>query len=713
MKAFLKSLTESGAQLWRNGDQVHLTNATQEQQQRLADLYPEVLGAVIAKVTDEQRVQVTELLQHHQIAVITDNEAAAAAITTILSSSPEVIAIDTETEVMPGFIVPIPIAITKTGTISKRQPKTGDAGRALRHTTARVRLLQVYAGGPTIYLFDMRHVDWSTVAPVLTTAPIAMHNAVFDVKMIVASGGPEPTHRIFDTMTAMRLVNGTRPSMADAAKYLLDINLPKTLGASDWHVDNLTQDQLEYAALDPVVTLELHLAQMDLFDDVDHNAQEIVDEAIVAVARMELAGLPVDEAKHAEMVVQWKQDLTESLKKLSAYIPSVAAKKLPTNGEVVSYLKSVLSQEQQEAWPKTAKGGALAVSKDVLKIHGSDIPGISELLVARQWAKAISTYGDTLAAKTENGKLFGSFMIAGARSGRASSSSPNIQNLPKRSRLMAEFRSIFAAPPGHVIISADYSQIELRALAAVTGDEVMREIYRKFGQYHRTPEKAAEFDLHMATAKSYSVGDVPTKEERSIAKAINFATAYGSGARGIRDFAESAYGVRMEVEDAQAKLDAFRQTYPSVFEWQLEQARQSREDGYVMTLGGRKWHWKWRAIDFDSEKLDELEDWQIDDAIEGFHRNYALNHPIQGTCAEIMWVALAMLDQALRPWNARIVAVVHDEIVVLSDSDPQIIKNVMSITRRKMTRAWLEFFPDAPFRGLVDCHAAPTWAEAH
>jgi DNA polymerase-1 len=288
-----------------------------------------------------------------------------------------------------------------------------------------------------------------------------------------------------------------------------------------------------------------------------------------------------------------------------------------------------------------------------------------------------------------------------------------MQNLPKRSKKLADFRKIFAAPPGHVIITADYSQIELRALAALSGDEVMTGLYRDYGRVHRDMKARKQYDIHAMTARAFSESDEPTSADRSVAKAINFSLAYGSGPTGVRDYAESSYGVRMSRVEAAERIEAFRQQYRGVAQWQQQHEQQTRQQGWVSTVGGRKWVFAWRAWGSDDARLDDVEDWQVDDKLTGYERNYALNHPVQGTSAEVTWVARDSVDRALRPYDARLVAVVHDELVVLAKDDPQTVRAVRRILAAKMTRAWLEFFPDAPWRGLVEVGVAQTWGDAH
>src|SRR5262249_30937062 len=194
------------------------------------------------------------------------------------------IGLDFETEVLPEFRQPIPIKFTKLGNLAARQPRDGAAGTALDPFRSKVRLVQSWAGGERVYVFDMRSVTWSDIAP-LFTLPLAIFNATFEVKRIIHEAKIEPTGRIYDVMTACMLTDGQRPSLAEAVALNYQINLPKELGASDWSADTLTAEQLEYAALDSVLCRLLwHTQQNEVFDDIDKQCQEVADAVIPAIA---------------------------------------------------------------------------------------------------------------------------------------------------------------------------------------------------------------------------------------------------------------------------------------------------------------------------------------------------------------------------------------------------------------------------------------------
>jgi DNA polymerase-1 len=160
-----------------------------------------------------------------------------------------------------------------------------------------------------------------------------------------------------------------------------------------------------------------------------------------------------------------------------------------------------------------------------------------------------------------------------------------------------------------------------------------------------------------------------------------------------------------EACDLRAK---FLAGYPDMARWQDEYARRSRELGYTQTVAGRRWRWTWQAQDEDD--LDEDQPFYADKLV-GFHGAYAVNHPAQGSCAEVMMIALTRLDRALRDEPAQLIATVHDEAVLLVPNDLAAVERIGAIAQQEMTAAFLEVFPDAPILGLVDPAVGPTWGD--
>jgi DNA polymerase I-like protein with 3'-5' exonuclease and polymerase domains len=723
-RKLLKQATEAGATFSMLGDDLFVDGL---QDQRLSEQLQTsgIYDLLVPKIDQNQRDQAHRLLNGTPVEYITNNDRAAEMVREQIAVAQEsgILALDTETAVKEQYRQPIPIKINKDGSVAKRQPKDGAAGYALSPRHAYVRLVQVFAG-ETIALFDMHHVDSEILRPLVTDVPmLGMFNAVFDVKHLIASCDLEPTVRIWDSQIGMRLVRGYRSQwpigMDTAADHLLGVDVPKGLGASHWFVKKLSQDQRDYAAIDPLITYDLVQEQREVFDDADNSVQSITDECIVAVARMELAGMHIDVDAHRDFITTWEQELEDAENALRA-ITGGRLYQDPTPAQIRDYLEDTLTPEQRAIWPTTKKTGELQASKNAYRLAGADVPGVAELEMVSLWRKGLSTYGESLLERVEpNGRLYGRFLLAGARTGRFSSREPNLQNIPKRSKAFSKFRQVFAAPPGYVMMAADYSQIELRIMAEIAEDQTMLETYDLYDQYRHDPVQQKRYDVHRTTAASLSEDDLDTLPAETVdllrtqAKAANFGLIYGSGARGFMIYAKVQYGLDMTLDEAEDIIYRFRETYLDIAAWQDRQTGRARTQGHVMTVGGRTWHFDWGAHSWDDPKIDELEDWQVDDFVAGFERNFALNLPVQGSAAEVMQLALAHVDKALRPYNARIVATVHDELVLEVKDYPATIRSVRRVLRTKMTRALLELFPDAACMAAVDIGVGPTWAEAH
>ena len=423
----------------------------------------------------------------------------------------------------------------------------------------------------TVYVFDMRSVAWADIAP-LFALPLAIFNAVFEVKRLIHEAKIEPTGRIYDVMTAVWLTDGRRPSLAEAVAINYKITLPKELGASDWSADTLTPEQLEYAALDAVLCRLLwNTQQNELFDDIDKQCQEVVDAVTPAIARMELNGMPIDVAAHRAQIARWQTELAAAEKALHHASP---LRDLRKPAELQAHLNDVLDADALAAWPRTDTG-KLTTRRQQLQLN-SHLPALAELLQVRALQKLIDAFGESLieAINPVTGRLHTSFLIAGASTGRFAARGPNLQQMPKQRE--AGFRKIFAAPAGQLVMALDYSQIELRAVGELISDwfgydSILRQSF------------AAGMDAHTATAMSMTGKNRPedvTKDERQLAKPCNFGLLYRMGNRGFYNYLRVNFVPDITFEEACELRARFFAGYPDMARWQDEYARHTREQGY-------------------------------------------------------------------------------------------------------------------------------------
>ena len=300
------------------------------------------------------------------------------------------------------------------------------------------------------------------------------------------------------------------------------------------------------------------------------------------------------------------------------------------------------------------------------------------ILEQRQLEKLRGTYVDNLPAlvNPRTGRLHTSFNQAGAVTGRMSSSDPNLQNIPIRTEIGREIRRAFVAPPGWLLMSADYSQIELRVLAHVAHEESFIAAFK------------ADADIHAATAaRLFKVPlEQVTKEQRGLGKTINFATVYGSSAFGISNRTD------FDPKQAQAFMDQYFETYPRVREYIDATIEQAHRDGYVQTLLGRK------------RFFPELGQGNVPYMQRQALERQAINAPIQGAAADIMKIAMVRLHDALvaQGFEARMLLQVHDELVL--EFPPAEQERLVALVCDVMENA----YPlDVPLR--VDVEIGPNW----
>jgi DNA polymerase I-like protein with 3'-5' exonuclease and polymerase domains len=183
---------------------------------------------------------------------------------------------------------------------------------------------------------------------------------------------------------------------------------------------------------------------------------------------------------------------------------------------------------------------------------------------------------------------------------------------------------------------------------------------------------------------------------------------YRMGNNGFYNYLRANFVPDITFERASELKAQFFGGYPDLARWQDEYARHTREQGYTQTVAGRRWHWKWQAQ--NPEDVDEDAPFHAD-AISGFRGAYAINHPVQGSSAEVMQIALTRLDQALRDEPVQLIATVHDEAVLLVADDITSVERIGTIAQQEMISAFLEVFPDAPTLNLVDPKVGPTWGD--
>ena len=449
-------------------------------------------------------------------------------------------------------------------------------------------------------------------------------------------------------------------------------------GKSAVTFDRVPVDEaVRYAAEDADITLRL----WTIFKPQLHRAQvtrvyETLERPLVPVlAQMERHGIAVDRDVLSRMSGAFAQkmaQLEEEIHQLAGRTFNVGSPK---------QLGEILFDEMSLEGGKRGKTGAYATGADVLEDLATEHELPARVLDWRQVSKLKSTYTDALQdhIDAETGRVHTSYQQTGANTGRLSSSDPNLQNIPVRSEEGRRIREAFVAPAGRVLVSLDYSQIELRILAHVAGIDALKQAFRD-GQ-----------DIHAMTASEmFNVPmDEMTPEIRRQAKAINFGVIYGISGFGL------ARNLRIPRGEAQGFIDRYFERFPGIRAYMDDTVAFGKKHGYVQTLFGRKIHTP--EIGAKGPRA-------------GFARRAAINAPIQGTAADIIRRAMIRMPQAIAAKPAKMLLQVHDEL--LFEVEEGAVDDVITAARDVMEGA-AEPVVKLSVPLTADAGQGANWAEAH
>ncbi|MBI1417619.1 MAG: DNA polymerase I [Limimaricola sp.] len=465
-------------------------------------------------------------------------------------------------------------------------------------------------------------------------------------------------------------------------QYLGHVPIPikELLGSGKAQItfDRVPVDKaVRYAAEDADITLRLWQA----FKPQLHRKQvttvyETLERPLVPVlAEMEMAGIKVDRDTLSRMSNAFAQKMAQ----LEDEIQEVAGRKFNVGSP--KQLGEILFDELKLPGGSKGKTGAWGTGADVLEDLATEhkLPGL--ILDWRQLAKLKSTYTDALQThiNPETGRVHTSYSIAGANTGRLASTDPNLQNIPVRSEEGRRIREAFVADAGKMLVSLDYSQIELRILAHVADIAALKQAFRD------------GLDIHAMTASE--MFDVPldqmTPDIRRQAKAINFGVIYGISGFGL------ARNLRIPREQAQGFIDRYFERFPGIRTYMDDTVKFAKDKGYVQTLFGRKIH----TPEINAKGPGA-----------GFARRAAINAPIQGTAADVIRRAMVRMPAAIDGLPAKMLLQVHDELVfeVAEDAVDKLIKAARDVMEGAADPA---VHLDVTLS--VDAGQGRNWAEAH
>jgi DNA polymerase-1 len=397
---------------------------------------------------------------------------------------------------------------------------------------------------------------------------------------------------------------------------------------------------------------------------------------VMVLKDIEQEGIAIDTAAlHA-----FSKELDERLTDLDQQIKELAGEAF--NLDSPKQLGEILFEKLQiSSKAKKTKTGQYATSEDVLQKHEHDHPIIGHILEYRQLRKLKSTYVDPLPTLCDpiDGRIHTNFMQTVTATGRLSSNNPNLQNIPVRSAKGREIRRAFVARSADFqLMAVDYSQIELRIIAALSGDHNMIAAF-KSGQ-----------DIHAATAAKvfHTPIDEVTREQRSAAKAVNFGIIYGQSAFGL------AQNLQISRTEAKGIIDAYFEQYGTIKTYMDKVIAQARELGYVETILKRRRY----LPDIHSANA----------VVRGFAERNAINAPIQGSAADIIKLAMVAVHRAMskEKLQSKMILQVHDELVF--DVHVNEIEQMQKLVKIAMEDA---VSMEVPME--VEMKTAPNWLEAH
>ncbi|KQK26441.1 DNA polymerase I [Chryseobacterium aquaticum] len=510
------------------------------------------------------------------------------------------------------------------------------------------------------------------------------HNLKYDYKVlkqydITVKGA------MFDTMIAHYLLN---PDGRHGMDYLSEVylnykpvSIETIIGKKGKNQGNFRdadlRTQTDYAAEDADVTFQLYelfapQLKKENLEDLFYNIEMPLMEVL---AKMELEGISLDE----KWLAQESIDLENDLRQLETKIFEISGEEFNMNSP--RQLGDVLFDKMQlDPKAKKTKTGQYATSEDVLQKLASKHEIIQHILEYRTYQKLKSTYVDALPSQIDKDdkRVHTNFSQTTAATGRLASVNPNLQNIPIRTLRGQQIRGAFVSAEGKKIISADYSQIELRLIAEISGEDNMIKAFQD-GE-----------DIHASTAaKLFNIPlEEVSKTQRGQAKTVNFGILYGQGAFAL------AEQTGLSRSEAKQMIEAYYETYPKLKEYMAEQVKRAREIGYVETILGRKRHLK----DINSGNF----------VVRAHAERNAVNAPIQGSAADVVKMAMIKIQKELEKekLQTKMLLQVHDELIFESPVDEvEVAKNIIKTEMENAIETQVPL--------LVEVGVGNNWLEAH
>lgn len=563
----------------------------------------------------------------------------------------------------------------------------------LRVHVAKIRLLQIAIHHKedeyisfVFDLFTLNSKDKSNLATFLKSNKFYIHNAMFDLPMLQQEFDI-PFIRTKDTMcmysTALRSkYSDTKSpikypkSLFACMKSLFDIEINKEEQGSNWSLDTLSEEQIQYAGLDPIYTLMVG-EKLCNAKVLNTDSFKITCGVLNALARMKLIGIYLDTEALDILIKEWNNKSEESYKDCISTFKDI---NLNSSKQLGEWLTSNVDKSIMASWERTNKG-AISTDANTIKKHLHEVPSLTPLVNYKKYTKYISTYGESLKSFINpiTKRIHPEYKIAYTDTGRLSSMQPNIQNFPREEW----YRKLFVPQnKGCIMVCADYSQVEVRVAAILSNEKRMIDAYKQGKDLYK---HTASLLLHKEEA------DI-TKQERQQAKAVVLGLQFGMGAKTLCEYALN-YGVNLSLEESQIMITEYKKAYPNLYYWQQETTSEARNTLYTKTVCGMI-----RALSEEN------------------YYTCSLNTPVQGSAAESILYAIMKLDYEIikRSLPARLIATVHDEILV--ECNEYCVETIKDLMNDAMISGFKYVFDRIGIKGadtnIVEAHEGYSWYDA-
>ena len=542
--------------------------------------------------------------------------------------------------------------------------------------------------------FDGIKGGFRAVAHLFHDGEWLVYNKGFELRWFIDAGCPQTRCRDVGNMRRA-IIGGGQYRLAQLLQWDLDIPMDKTEQTSNWAAEELTQSQLDYAYLDADRTWQLWKYWSEQADAGRWKGFAMFDNMVPAVIEMEEAGITLDVRQHQKLVKHWEEIKVEKIATLRELVGEDEVALLTSGAQWSDYFARTLPEHFIDGWPRTEKTGLLSTTTDTLKKLAGTVPDtplelcFDTLAEFKTISKYISSFGDGLIKKAlerKDKRIRARFNIGAAKTGRFSSSGPNLQQVPRDKELLGEHTSVrksFVAGLGRKLVSLDYSGIELRVLGLLANDQQLIDDMVEGDIHSEVATKIAGRTITKASCRTSK----QDKAARTAAKGVSFGIIYGSGAAGL------AVNMRTTLSNAQSYIDFWQDRYPNAFNLRFDMMEEASRTQYIRCVDGGTIYMSRKPL-----------------------LTRAANFPVQRAALSIMAAAIVRHKNSLDAVRAegrhkmtKMLATIHDALI--DEAATKDCQELLKIMEDDMVQGYLDVFPDAPIDNLVEGGVGPNWGE--